>query len=119
MKPKKILIGDDNTEFLTSFSRALRRLEIEVDTATTPDEVTAKAQKTRYDKIVTDLDYTDGGAEGYQVLQEIKNLAPIRVLYTARAGVEGVKQEAERNGATHVINKSDVSGLMRLLKEEK
>jgi len=116
METKKILIGDDNTEFLASFSRALRRPGIEVDTATTPEGVVAKAKQTRYDKIVTDLDYTDEGGEGYRVLQEIRELAEVRILYTAKAEVEGVREEAERNGATHTINKRDFSGLMKLLK---
>ncbi|MCX6748237.1 MAG: response regulator [Candidatus Pacearchaeota archaeon] len=119
MTNKKILMGDDNEEFLARFSRALKRPEIEVDTAITPEEVITKARQARYDKIVTDLDYTDGGAEGYKVLQEIRNLVPVRILYTARAEVEGVKEQAEQSEATHIISKQNISGLMRLLKEEK
>lgn len=110
----RILIGDDNKEALSSLKRALRGLEL--DLAYTPEETIGKASQARYDKIVTDLDYTERGAEGFRVLREIRNKAQIRALYTARADEIGIREEAEKNGATHVIAKQDLMGLIRLLR---
>jgi len=115
----KILIGDDDVEIVASLSRFLKSPTLEIDIAYTPQDVINNARQKSYDKIVTDLDYTEGGEEGYQVLNQVRELAPVKVLYTSKAYSEKVKERAYKEGATHLIPKSNMSDLIKLLKEER
>ena len=115
MKTRKILIGDDNKAGTASLGRALRGSQ--VDFAYTPSEVVEKARTETYDVIVTDLDYTEpAGAEGFLVLSDVRELAPVRILYSGRADDAEVQRRAREAGATHVVEKSDLSGLLKLVK---
>lgn len=108
----RILVGDDNRELLNNLERAMQ-----VDTAYTPEQVIEKAKIERYDVIITDLEYTEQGREGFEVLREIRELSPVRVLFTAKANMSGIREEAEKYGATHVMNK-DAMNLIRFLRSQ-
>jgi DNA-binding response OmpR family regulator len=113
----KILIGDDNQQMLRSLSRALRFKGLETDLASTSQEVIEKARQGNYSAIITDLAYTEGGREGYEVLKQIKQVSAIKILYTAESGFEHVP-EGFMNGADYVVLRKDSSQLMEILQKE-
>jgi DNA-binding response OmpR family regulator len=113
----KILIGDDREQVRCSLGRALRARKIEVDLAATAQEVIRKARANNYDAVITDLEYTEGGREGYEVLRQISDLPTLKVLYTAQSGFE-FEAEGLECGADYVILRKDHSRLLQLLNEK-
>jgi len=111
---KRILIGDDKQKERTSLARALGNYNLTF--AEAPDEVINKARQSRYDLIITDLEYTEGGKEGFQVLREIKDLSEKRILYTGRRGFEMV-MEGIFAGATEVVEGKNLSQLLEIVSE--
>jgi DNA-binding response OmpR family regulator len=99
---KQVLIGDDEEEVRTALARELELMQFEVDLARNPQEVIAKARTNIYSAVVTDLEYTVDGREGYQVLKEIKDVCAVKILYTGLSGFEHVLEGFE-HGADHVV----------------
>lgn len=113
----KILYGDDNEQSRKSLAKALKLRGLEADLASTPQEFLEKARANQYHALITDLEYTEGGREGYEVLREIKDLPTLKILYT---GVSGFEYEAEAymNGADLAVLRKDSSALMKMLDEK-
>jgi CheY-like chemotaxis protein len=111
----KILVGDDKIEFFRGgLERALQ--DIGVDFANSPQIVLELARKTNYDVIVTDLQYTEGGVEGFGVLQNIRDLAPVRILWTAAAGMREVHEVARQCGASYVYGKKQTDEMLATIR---
>jgi CheY-like chemotaxis protein len=117
MMNKRILYGDDKEENRRSLARALRLRNLEVDLVSSPAELVAKARAEKYGVIVTDLDYTLEGREGYEVLKQIKDLPAVKVLYTGQAGYEFIP-EAFENGADWVVLRKKESDLLEVFDEK-
>ena len=117
MENKRILYGDDNEQLRNSLARALKLRKLEVDLASTPQELVTKARANKYHAVITDLDYTSEGREGYSVLKEIKDLPTLKVLYTGQAGYEFLP-EAFESGANYAILNKNQHQLMDLLDKE-
>jgi len=109
----KILIGDDNEAFIKSIKRML--IGLDIDYFLTPEEVIANAEARAYDAIITDLEYTEEGREGYDILEKVRELSPIRVLYSGKADQQDVIEAAYAAGATYIIEKSNVMELRKIL----
>jgi len=110
----RVLIGDDNEQMLRSLGRVMRMKGLEADLSTTPEEVIEKAKTGDYFAVVTDLEYTEGGREGFQVLDAIKDIDSVKILYTARREFE-VVADGLVNGADYVIPGKDSSQLFEVL----
>ena len=111
----KVLIGDDNIEKLRArfcLDETLRGKRVYY--ACTPEATIELAKKKRYDIIVTDLQYTEGGCEGFDVLKSVR--APVKVLWTAAANSPDVRKIAADCGANYVFHKDETDKLIELLK---
>ena len=117
METKRILYGDDKEEMRNALARALKTRNLELELASTPQEIIAKAKANNYHAIVTDLDYTNEGREGYEVLRQLKDLPALKVLYSGVCGFEFMA-EAFDNGANYVVFRKDQSELMKILDKE-
>jgi len=117
MENKRILYGDDNEQMRSSLARALKLRNLEADLASTPEETIAKARANNYAAVITDLEYSAGGREGYDVMREIKDLPALKVLYTAQSGFE-YTAEALVNGADYAVLRKDPAQLINLLERE-
>ena len=115
---KKVLFGDDD-----SIMRGFVKEQLEgdgiagVDAVAFPEKVVSMAQQNQYDAIITDLDY-GGEDEGYDVLEKVRELAPIRVLCSHAAHHVGVMEKAKQHGATHVVEKLEFDRLVEIIKGE-
>lgn len=112
----RVLIGDDNERIANSLARALRPRGLEADLADTPQEVIAKAGAGNYSAVITDLEYTPEGREGFEVLRAIKDLPALKILYTGRNGFE-VEAEALVEGADYAVLNKDYDRLFEILQE--
>jgi DNA-binding response OmpR family regulator len=112
----RVLVGDDKQEIRDSLARALKLRGLEVDLAQTPQEVIARARNGSYGAVVTDLQYTENGSEGYEVLRELRNLPAKKIIYTAQSGFE-YAAEAFESGADYAVLRKDSSELYRILDE--
>lgn len=114
----KILFGDDREEVRISIARELKLRKLEVDLASTPSEMITKAKEYPYSAIVTDLEYTPDGREGYEVIKAIKDLPAVKIVYTGLNGFEYVA-EGILTGADHVVlgkRQSELLGILEKLK---
>ena len=101
---EKVLLVDDEQEFLDSLSERMETRGMNVSTAGTPKEAIEKATLESYDAVVLDLQMD--GMDGLEVLRILKEKRPeIQViLLTGHATVEkGV--EAMKLGALDFVEK--------------
>jgi len=114
MENKRILYGDDNEQKKESLARELRLRRLEVDLASTPAETISKARAGNYFAVVTDLNYTEEGTEGYEVLKQLKDLPAKKILYTGQAGFEYVA-DGFMHGADYVVLSKHEKSLLEVL----
>jgi DNA-binding NtrC family response regulator len=112
----KVLIGDDKEEVRNTLESALKLRKLEADLVSTSKETIAKAKTGNYSVVITDLEYTKNGEEGYEVLREIRDLPALKILYTGLEEFDCAIQGITK-GADYVILGKDVSQLMELLEK--
>jgi len=113
---EKVLIVDDEQDFLDALSERMRARDMEVTTSTSAVDALKKAEKESYDAIVLDLMMPE--MDGLEALQEIKKNNPELqvILLTGHATVEkGI--EAMKLGATDFLEKpADLKTLTEKIK---
>jgi DNA-binding NtrC family response regulator len=110
----QILIGDDKEKVRTSLARALGARGLETEAVNTPGEVITRARAKKYAVVITDLNYTHEGTEGYDVLRQLKDIPALKILYTGQMGFE-CAAEAFGLGADYIVLRKDESQLMEVL----
>src|SRR3989338_10688700 len=106
----EILIGDDMLapEEIKLFEKRVPELmdKCNFTYVNTPREILEMIKTRKWDCIVTDLNYTRGGMEGYAILQEVKECTTVRILWTSDVDEKPeVVQKGIEAGATCVIEK--------------
>jgi len=88
MKTFKILIVDDERDFLEMIIRRLKKRKLDVVGAVSGEEAMEKIQKDDFDVVL--LDVKMAGMSGIDTLREIKRLKPLTevVMLTGHASVE-------------------------------
>lgn len=113
---EKVLLVDDEQDFLDALSERMRARDMEVTTSRSAADALKKAKKEPYDAIVLDLMMPE--MDGLEALQEIKKNNPDLqvILLTGHATVEkGV--EAMKLGATDFLEKpADLKTLTEKIK---
>lgn len=103
---RRLLIVDDQRDLASSYKRALGD-DYEIDIAVTLDEAITKIDGNRYDAVLSDLQLTEDGQEGYQVVKHARDRYGTRatiVLNTARAS-DDVNARGLQNGADSFLKK--------------
>ncbi len=101
---EKVLIVDDEEDFLEIMAERMEGKGMEVTTASTTDEALAILEKESFDAVI--LDYQMPGMDGFTALKEIKKKKPESqvILLTGFATIEkGV--EAMKLGAVDFLEK--------------
>ncbi|VVB79480.1 Uncharacterised protein [uncultured archaeon] len=113
----KVLIGDDREQIRLELARELTIRGLESDLKATAEETIEAAKKEDYYAIITDLEYTPEGEEGYRVLDETRSMISIKILYTGKRGFETFVGGVG-HGADYVILKKDLSELLEIIDKD-
>jgi len=109
--PEKVLLVDDEKDFLDVMAERMRARGMEVKTASTPSEALALVANESFDAIILDLQMPE--MDGLETLKKIKSKKPELqiILLTGHATVQkGV--EAMKLGAMDLLEKpADLSDL--------
>lgn len=100
----KILVGDDNVGYAKKVFLSIPNATVEF--VSTPEALIEKARTGNYSIIVTDLNYTKMGWEGYAVLKALKGVAARKILWTGDAYMKEVQDKGKSLGA-EVLGKGE------------
>lgn len=108
MAEGKLLIVDDNRNALKALNIFLQYEFELVKCITNPNQIHAELQKTDFDVILLDMNFTAGinsGNEGFYWLREIKKITPTTevVMFTAYGDVELAVQAVKEGAADFVL----------------
>lgn len=101
---EKVLLVDDEKEFLETMAERMEARDMDVTSTTSPNEALIKAQEESYDAVILDLMMPE--MDGLETLKELKKKNPDLqvILLTGHATVQkGV--EAMKLGATDLLEK--------------
>ncbi len=116
---EKVLLIDDEEDFLEIMSERMGAREMDVSTATSADEALEKLEKEDYDAIILDFKMPD--MDGIEALKRIKSKRPNSqiILLTGYATVEKTV-EAMKIGAVDFQEKpADIEALTEKIKQAK
>ncbi len=119
----RVLVADDQPDILQALRLLLKAEGFVADTTTSPGGVLSALERSDYDVLLMDLNYTrdtTSGREGFDLLSRIQQLDPSLpvVVMTAYGSVEGAV-EAMRRGARDYLEKPwDNNRLVTLLKTQ-
>lgn len=105
----KILIGDDNLDFARESMPYIP--DCQTVYVATPGEVIARVQQEPFDVIITDLQYSENGEEGFVILEAIRGITARKILWTGAADHEDVRKRAAELGA-EVLDKDELGALV-------
>jgi two-component system, OmpR family, response regulator len=117
MSDCRVLLVDDEEEFVTVLAERLRVRGLRADTAATGLTAVVKAEETRYDAIV--LDMAMPGMDGIETLERLLELNPDLqvILLTGRATVEQAAA-AIKLGALDLLEKpADIDALLTKIED--
>lgn len=109
MEQLRIIIGDDRLDQAKQLTPFIPGAEIEY--VSSPEELLARVAAGPFDIIVTDLQYSEGGLEGFDVLRALDGHPARKVLWTGLAGVADVRKLGEQLGA-EVLDKDELGTLV-------
>lgn len=114
---EKVLLVDDEQEFLDTLAERMRNRGIDVETTTSAEVALKQADNVAYDAIVLDLMMP--GMDGLQVLQILKKKNPdIQVILLTGYATLNKGLEAMKLGALDFIEKpADIKILTEKIKE--
>ena len=117
MATDKVLLVDDEVEFLTALAERLRTRGLEVEMATNGEEAVEKARATTFHAVV--LDFAMPGLDGVETLKLLRENDPnIQVMLLTGQATIRAAVEATRLGAVDVLEKpTDVTTLLEKIRE--
>ncbi len=117
MAYQRVLLVDDEVEFIETLSQRMEARGLKVDTATNGSEAIKLAGENYYDAIILDLNMP--GLDGIETLKKIRDQSPDSqiILLTGYATVEK-SVEAVKHGAVDFLEKpADLNKLMSIIQE--
>jgi DNA-binding response OmpR family regulator len=112
MREMKILLVDDEVDFVKTLAQRLRMRNLKAETAYDGKQALSFAKEQEPDVIVLDLKMP--GMDGIEVLRQIKKIYPAtQVIILSAHGSERDKEEAEKLGVYDFLKKPvDIETLM-------
>lgn len=116
-KDIKVLLVDDEVDFVNTLAQRLKMRELLVDTVYDGEQALSFIKKIEPDVIVLDLKMP--GLHGIEVLREVKNIRPsIQVIILTGHGTDKDEEEARQLGGFDFLRKpADIDLLVAKIKE--
>lgn len=107
IQKKKILVIDDEEVILFGFKQVLTEPGVEVDTAITPEEVTALLEKNSYSAAIIDLRLSNStDMEGLEIIPYVKkNQKNCRIIAFSAYAEESIVHKTLESGADLFMEK--------------
>ncbi|MGL1861354.1 MAG: response regulator [Pseudodesulfovibrio sp.] len=114
---EKVLLIDDEVEFLENLSERMRVRGMDVNTAETPENAVAAIDSGEYDAIVLDLQMP--GMDGIEMLKLIKKSHPDMqvILLTGQATLEAGIQAMKLGAMDFMEKPADINALTEKIKK--
>lgn len=117
MSTDRVLLVDDEVEFVETLAERLRTRGLEVEVAYTGADAIAKVKDARFDAVV--LDSAMPGMDGIATLKALRALSPdLQVMLLTGQATIKTAAEATRLGAADVLEKpTDINTLLEKIRE--
>ena len=117
--PVKVLIVDDEKDFLEIMAERMRIHGLDVVTATSAEEALKRVDKETYDAVI--MDFMMPAIDGFQALKLLKEKKPeMQVILLSGSVPEQKRVEAKKLGALDIIEKPpDLKALVRKIRNAK
>ena len=117
--PVKVLIVDDEKDFLEIMAERMRTHGLDVLTATSAEEAFKMVEKESYDAVI--MDFMMPAIDGFQALKLLKEKKPeVQIILLTGNVPEQKRVEAKKLGALDVIEKpADLNVLVRKIRKAK
>lgn len=115
--PEKVLLVDDEPDFLEALAVRMRVRGLDVTTTTSTVDALSMAERETYDVVVLDLMMP--GMEGLEVLKTLKNQKPdLQIILLTGYATREMEAEALKLGAVDLIEKpADLDRMMEMIGE--
>jgi DNA-binding NtrC family response regulator len=111
----KVLVVDDEKDFIESLAERLQLRDFDVSTALNGDDAFNLIREKEFDVIV--LDVKMPGKSGIDTLKEIKNINQLSqvIMLTVHATVESAIQGMKLGAYDYIMKPTDTEGLINLI----
>ena len=115
----KVLLVDDEPDFVESLSQRLQIRDFDVKTSLSGDEALGLIRKQDFDVIV--LDVLMPGKDGIETLREIKTLKPLLhvIMLTGNATVETAIEGMKLGADDYLMKPTETEDLVEKIKDRK
>ena len=117
MQADRVLLVDDEVEFVETLAERMRARGLDVETATSGSEALAQVSTHAFDAIVLDLAMP--GMDGIETLSRLREIDPdLQIMLLTGQGTVQAAVEATKLGALNVFEKpTDIEVLIEKIKE--
>ena len=117
MKPDRVLLVDDEVEFVETLAERMRARGLDVEVAHCGEEALGKVAGCSFDAIVLDLAMP--GIDGIETLRRLRETDPdLQIMLLTGQGTIQAAVEAAKLGAMNVFEKpTDIEVLLEKIKE--
>lgn len=117
MEGFKVLIVDDELDFLETIVKRLKRRKIDATGVSSGKEALSTLQKQHFDVVI--LDVRMPGMDGIETLKELKRTMPLMevILLTGHASVESGMQGMQLGAFDYVMKPAEIDDLIEKVRQ--
>ena len=113
----RVLVVDDEVDFLETLVNRLQKRNIDTVGAQSGEEALAVMNKRLFDVVILDIKMP-GGMDGIETLREMKRIQPLAevILLTGHSSEEAIEQGRNAGAMEYLMKPVDIEDLIKLFK---